>query len=135
MSQHPGPCRILYVDDHADTLMVVKKLLAMDGHTIVIANSFAAALKEAREQRFDLLISDVGLPDGDGLMLLTEIRKLYAIKGIVVSGYGMATDVLDSDLAGYAIHLTKPIDFARLRDAVNQTTPECADHSASAKSA
>ena len=128
------PCRILYVEDHADTLDAFSRMLERHGHTVVTAQTFTAALELATAQKFDLLITDVGLPDGDGCDLLAKIRQLYPIRGIVISGYGMAKDVRRSDLAGYAIHLTKPVDREQLTNAVNATVPECAETTGSAGS-
>src|SRR4051812_3847319 len=124
------PCRILYVEDHPDTLTVFTRMLQRHGHTVVTAGAYQEALCIATEQRFDLLITDIGLPDGDGCELLAKIRELYPIKGIVISGYGMAKDIRRSDLAGFAIHLTKPIDRDQLTSAVNATVPACAEDSA-----
>jgi CheY-like chemotaxis protein len=114
-----GCLRILYVEDHADTLTVVCKLLRREGHTVVGAGSYAAAQEVAKGERFDLLVTDVGLCDGDGLALLAEMRQHYAIPGIVISGYGEPADVAHSTEAGFAVHLTKPIEFATLTQAID----------------
>jgi CheY-like chemotaxis protein len=72
----------------------------------------------AEEKQFDLLISDIGLPDGSGLELMRRLRERAPIPGVAISGYGTAEDVAASEAAGFSVHLTKPVDIARLRAAV-----------------
>ncbi len=67
---------------------------------------------------FDLLIADIGLPDGDGLDLLGRVREHQAIVGIALSGYGMEEDIRRSEEAGYVEHLVKPIHMERLEAAI-----------------
>ena len=112
--------RILCVEDHEDTLVVTCKLLRAAGHTVVGVSSCAAARAAADDdaQRFDLLIVDVSLPDGDGLPLLAEMRRHYAVDGIVLSGYGTPADLAHSHAAGFAAHLVKPIPFETLAEAI-----------------
>src|SRR5688500_18236031 len=114
--------RILCVEDHEDTLVVTCKLLRAAGHTVVGVSSCAAARAAAadEQQRFDLLIVDVSLPDGDGLPLLAEMRHHYAVDGIVLSGFGTDGDRTHSHAAGFAAHLVKPIQFQTLADAIAQ---------------
>ena len=111
--------RILYVEDHADTLAVVARLLRLAGHTVAPADSCAAARAAAAAGNFDLLVADLTLPDGDGLQLLAEMRARYRVPGIVVSGHGMPGDVAGSADAGVACHLVKPISFETLSSAIN----------------
>jgi len=68
--------------------------------------------------RFDLLVSDLGLPDGSGHDIMRQARAQYGINGIAISGYGMAEDIRTSHDAGFARHLTKPIDFQKLLDTI-----------------
>src|SRR5688500_7639247 len=108
--------RILYVEDHADTVSVMARLLRAEGHTVVTAGTCggaraAAAAAAAAGQPFDLLITDIGLRDGDGRGLLGEIRERSPVRGIVLSGYGMAADLARSSVAGFDEHLTKPVDI------------------------
>ena len=111
----PTRClRILYVDDHADTLSAMERLLRPEGHTVVTAASCLAAREAAEGEPFDLLITDAGLLDGDGLKLLAELRVQYPVRGIVVSGYDAPADVAHSVEAGFARHLSKPIEFVAL---------------------
>ena len=82
--------RILLAEDHADTARVVGRLLARLGHRVAVANSVGAAVDLATAGEFDLLVSDLGLPDGSGLDLM---RRLRPMPGIALTGYGMATDI------------------------------------------
>ena len=115
--------RILFVEDHGDTLAVTGWLLRAAGHSVVSADCCASAAEAAKGDRFDLLITDIGLPDGDGRSLLPEIRRDYAIEGIVVSAFGDPRDVARSRDAGFAAHLVKPINFAALDAAIDQLAP------------
>ena len=89
-------------------------LLRTRGHRVVLADTVAAGLRTATSQPFDLLISDIGLPDGSGLDLMQQILAKKPLKGIVLSGFGMEEDVQRSKAAGFLEHLTKPISFGRL---------------------
>jgi CheY-like chemotaxis protein len=95
------------------------RLLQHRGYAVATAADCASALERAKQERFDLLVTDVGLPDGMGLELLASIRRLYSVAGIVVSGYGTAADVSKSEAAGFARHLTKPIDGVELFSAID----------------
>jgi CheY-like chemotaxis protein len=87
---------------------------------VTTANTFAAALELACSQDFDLIISDIGLPDGSGLELMRQIRDRYAARGIALSGYGMEEDIRKSREAGFLAHLTKPVDFQKLQVAIEE---------------
>jgi len=105
---------ILLVDDHADTLRVMSRLLRRLDHQVTTAESKSAALAAADENEFDLLISDIGLPDGTGLELMRELLARRPIRGIALTGYGMESDVRQSRDAGFTAHMTKPINFQDL---------------------
>jgi CheY-like chemotaxis protein len=109
---------ILLVEDHPDTARMMGRLLRAEGHYVRAASDVASALKAAGQERFDLLVSDVGLPDGNGLQLMEQLCRLYKLKGIALSGYGMDGDIEKSRSAGFAAHLTKPVDFQVLLDTV-----------------
>ena len=110
--------RILLVDDHVDTCTALEKLLARRGHRVVAAHDVRSAMVVADEGAFDLLISDVGLPDGTGMELMAQLRERYALRGIAISGFGMNGDRVKSLDAGFAAHLTKPVNFERLEEAI-----------------
>jgi CheY-like chemotaxis protein len=90
-------------------------LLRQLKHEVTSAATVADALRHADHSRFDLLISDLGLPDGSGLDLMRELKEKYHLTGICLSGYGMDHDIRRSKEAGFARHLTKPVDFRRLK--------------------
>ena len=88
----------------------MRRLLESRGYKITAAQSVAEALQRAGEIEFDVLISDLGLPDGDGCQLMTELReKSPGLHGIAMSGFGMESDLIRSRAAGFEEHLTKPI--------------------------
>jgi PAS domain S-box-containing protein len=114
------PLRILLVEDHEDTRRVMTKLLSVAGYEISAAGSIQSALQLADAAAFDLLISDLGLPDGSGLDLIRQLLARRPIKAIALSGYGMEDDVLQSEAAGFLAHLTKPVDLRRLEEVIHQ---------------
>jgi CheY-like chemotaxis protein len=115
-----SPLKLLLVEDHADTAEAMADLLRALGHEVTVAGSVGAALGAAEAQggRFDLVVSDLGLPDGTGLDLMRELSGRYGLKGIALSGYGMEEDVLRSREAGFSKHLTKPVDMKALKAAI-----------------
>jgi signal transduction histidine kinase/ActR/RegA family two-component response regulator len=120
-TNHPGAngaTRLLLVEDHPDTAQIMSRLLKRSGHIVHVADSVAMALKVADAEDFDLLISDIGLPDGSGLDLMRQLRCKREVAGIVLSGFGMQEDVDKSKAAGFSEHLTKPVDFIRLEAAI-----------------
>ncbi len=108
-----GAGRILLVEDHEDTRAALARLLRRRGFEVALAGSAAEARALANQQTFDLLISDIGLPDGDGFELMSDLRG-RGLKGIALTGYGMETDVERSRQAGFLAHLTKPIRIVTL---------------------
>jgi PAS domain S-box-containing protein len=112
---HAPPLRILVVEDHEPTLTAMSKLLRRLGHRITGAVSLATATAAAQQERFDLIISDLGLPDGSGLDLMRQLKSMYAGRAIALTGYGMESDILASRDAGFADHLTKPVDARQLQ--------------------
>jgi CheY-like chemotaxis protein len=125
-AQEVEPLHILLVEDHADTAEAMADLLTLQGHRVTLANCVAAAREAAaaaqEEGRIDLVISDLGLPDGSGQDLMRELVRRWGLVGIAVSGYGMDEDIQRSREAGFARHLTKPVNLQALREAVRQVT-------------
>jgi CheY-like chemotaxis protein len=111
---------ILLVEDDADSLAALSRLLTLTGHRALSAGTAAEALQLAQTQRCDLVVSDVGLPDRSGLELMRELASLYSIPGIAVSGFTDAADVKECERAGFARHLKKPVDFQKLLAAVEE---------------
>ena len=115
---------ILLVEDHEDTARVLRRMLEGAGYAVGQANSVAGARDLATKRAFDLLISDLGLPDGSGLDLMRELHQRQGLCGIALSGFGMDEDRAASKAAGFAEHFTKPVDWARLRESIEQLTTE-----------
>ncbi|HEX8312033.1 MAG TPA: ATP-binding protein, partial [Chthoniobacteraceae bacterium] len=121
MALDPSPqgVRILLVEDHDDTRITLARLLKRQGHDVLSAGSMGSALIVARAREFDLLISDIGLPDGSGLDLLKQLPD--GTRAISLSGFGMGKDVAASKAAGFVAHLTKPVDFERLNAIIRES--------------
>jgi len=104
---------VLLVENHDDTRHALQRLLARRGYRVEVARDSASALALCAAHEFDVVVSDIGLPDRSGLELMQEIKNLHRIPGIAISGFGMDTDVAKSVAAGFSEHLTKP---GRLRE-------------------
>jgi CheY-like chemotaxis protein len=110
--------RILLVEDHEPTRNALTVLLIRRNYKIFAAASLAEARKIAGREKIDFVISDIGLPDGSGNELMTELGEQYSLKGIALTGYGMEQDVERSVAAGFVTHLTKPIHVQSLEKAL-----------------
>ncbi|HEX8520965.1 MAG TPA: ATP-binding protein [Tepidisphaeraceae bacterium] len=119
---------ILLVEDHADTAKLMARLLRRMGHTVQIADSVAAARRLNEMQKFDLVLSDIGLPDGTGSDLIKSIRQSHnaSVPAIAMTGFGMEEDISRSLAAGFNLHLTKPVNIARLEKAIGQMLADSA---------
>jgi len=111
--------RILLVEDHEPTRTALLHLLTRRLYEVVPAGSLAEALALAGSQSFNLLISDIGLPDGNGYELMAELKKSGSLKGIALTGYGMEQDFARSRNAGFVAHLIKPVRLQSLEAALN----------------
>jgi signal transduction histidine kinase/CheY-like chemotaxis protein len=114
------PLRILLVDDHQDTCVALERLLVRRGHLVAAAHNVRAAMEAAARNSFDLLISDIALPDGSGTELMTYLRAMSRIPGIAISGFGMNGDVQKSLDAGFIEHLVKPVKMEHLEAAIDR---------------
>ena len=123
--------RLLIAEDHADTARSLKIILTQEGFTVTTAGSIASALALAKTQTFDILVSDLGLPDGSGHELMTKIQDIQQLRGIAMSGYGMEEDVRQSLAAGFSEHLVKPVKIPRLIEAILQVRTGAGKTSAS----
>jgi signal transduction histidine kinase len=110
---------LLVVDDHVDTCIGMKMMLERRGYQVSVAHSADEALEKAQRNEFDLVISDIGLPDRSGYELMRELRERKALRGIALSGFGMESDVVKARDSGFSDHLTKPINFERLEEVIN----------------
>jgi signal transduction histidine kinase/ActR/RegA family two-component response regulator len=120
--QSVRPLDVLLVEDHEPTLQATVKLLKHLGHRVTGVSTVASATAAVRQDGFDLIISDLGLPDGSGLDVMRQVRDRYAGRAIALTGYGMDADVIASRDAGFAEHLTKPVDLDKLQAAIARVT-------------
>jgi signal transduction histidine kinase/ActR/RegA family two-component response regulator len=111
--------RLLVVDDHPDTCTGMKMILERRGYDITVAHTADQASEKARKQNFDLLISDIGLPDRSGYELMQELGG-HGLRGIALSGFGMESDINRARESGFSEHLTKPINFDRLEKVIRE---------------
>jgi signal transduction histidine kinase/ActR/RegA family two-component response regulator len=114
------PRRVLFVEDHPDTAAAAQELLSALSCEVVSAASVRDALAAAEASHFDLVLSDLGLPDGSGLELMRHLRDRYGLAGIALTGYGMEEDIRRSREAGFVDHLVKPITFQKLAEAIER---------------
>jgi CheY-like chemotaxis protein len=119
-----GKRRILLVEDDPDTRNILSRLLRLDGHEIVTADRCESARESWSGQIFDLLITDIGLPDGNGWDMIRQLRSVRCAPAIALTGFGMEQDMRRSHEEGFLVHLTKPIDFTKLRDAIRAAPRE-----------
>jgi CheY-like chemotaxis protein len=124
--------RILVVEDHADTRKLISRLVRDMGHSVITADCVESAMRvmesgPSEASPVDLVLSDLGLPDGSGLDLMRRIRQTRQdrrLKAIALTGHGMEEDVRRSREAGFDFHLTKPITVQALKDSINDVVRE-----------
>jgi signal transduction histidine kinase/ActR/RegA family two-component response regulator len=114
--------RLLVVEDHAATRASLVRMMERRGYEVRSAQSLTQARELVETGTFDLVLSDLGLPDGSGHELMRELRDRSGIPGIALSGFGMETDVLESRAAGFVAHLTKPVTAQALDAALERVT-------------
>ncbi|CAN5447901.1 hypothetical protein BH10PLA1_BH10PLA1_00430 [soil metagenome] len=112
--------KILLVEDHVGTLEIMDRLLKNFGYDVVTATTMNQALAIAEKSTPDLLICDLGLPDGSGNDVMRALHMKRPIRGIALTGFGMDDDIRMSKDAGFAKHLTKPVDMDQLQTAILQ---------------
>ena len=126
VASRSGPAksyRLLVIEDHEPTLNVLTNLLRRHGHEVQTATTVETAVGLAADNRFDFVISDLGLPDGNGADLMLRLKNDYGLRGIALSGYGMAEDLARTERAGFLAHLVKPINFNQLSRVLDQFGP------------
>lgn len=117
------PLEILLVEDHPDTARIMMRVLKSAGHTVHRASSVATGLEIAGKVHFDLVLSDLGLPDGSGLDLMRSLRQIGRyFHAIALSGFGTDSDRQQSAQAGFDAHLTKPVDLGLLAETIRNIT-------------
>jgi len=124
---YPGglrPLRVFIVENHEDTRFLLGLLLEQLGHTVLSAATLQHALAALPEARCDVLISDIGLPDGNGWELLTKLGEQRPRYAIAMSGFGMSSDRQRSLNAGYRHHLLKPVEPNQLENLLDEAARE-----------
>jgi signal transduction histidine kinase len=114
--------RILLVEDHESTRLTLIDLLKRREHLVTAAGSVDEARRISKREKFDLVLSDIGLPDGNGYALMAELKQNYGLPGIALTGYGMEQDIEKAKNAGFTVHLTKPIHVDLLEKALQTFT-------------
>ncbi len=107
--------RILVVEDHGDTRRTLARLLSYFGHEISAADSKYSALEMIAAKKFDVLLSDIALPDGTGYEVMSQAREKQSIKGVALTGLDQEEDINRGRAAGFDFYLSKPVDFHELR--------------------
>jgi two-component system CheB/CheR fusion protein len=115
---------VFLVENHEDTVRYIKLYLEQLGHQVLVAGEMEAALREIPKSMCDVLISDIGLPDGDGWLLLERLGSSRPAFAIAISGYGSGNDQRKSRGAGYNSHLVKPFLPDALRALLQQAAKE-----------
>ena len=115
--------KILLLEDHTHTVQVMSRILTGHGHDVRAVSSIKSAVDIMHQEKFDLLLCDIGLPDGTGMDFLKKIRQFDQTPAVALSGFGMEEDIARCEAAGFFAHLTKPIDLQRL-DALIRNIPK-----------
>jgi PAS domain S-box len=114
------PLRILVVEDHQDTRRTLSRLLTHFGHSVVTAENVESAMDIMGSNNIDVVLCDIGLPDGSGYEVAAQARAKGHIKAIALTGFGTEQDVQRSKEAGFDFHLVKPINFQELQTVLDQ---------------
>jgi CheY-like chemotaxis protein len=115
--------QILVVEDHGETRRILTGLLGHFGHSISAADNVQSALAFVRAKHFDAIVSDLALPDGSGCDVIREAKRRQHLTGVALTANAEDDDIARGRDAGFDYHLTKPIDFAQLRDVLRHIAP------------
>ena len=116
--------RVFVVENHTDTRQFLTFMLEELGHTVIVADTMSRALRDMPAANCDVLISDIGLPDGDGWQLLARLDLPKPVYAIAMSGFGMTSDRLRSKAVGYRHHLVKPMGLEQLESILKDAAAE-----------
>ena len=131
----------LVVDDSEDTIAMLRELLRVAGANVTTTTNGAEALRIAEENEFDVILSDISMPEMDGFEFLQRLRKIEGrehVPVVAITGFGRTDDVARARAAGFYSHLTKPLNLKALAEVLQQlaqerTAPETSvDHDVSA---
>jgi hypothetical protein len=112
--------RILLVEDHGDTRHTLSRLLTHFGHQISVADNTQSALEIMASEKFDVLLCDIGLPDGTGYEVIAQAKRKRPVKAVAITGFGTEEDIRRGKEAGFDFHLVKPVDFHELRSVLDK---------------
>jgi CheY-like chemotaxis protein len=112
--------RILLVEDHGETLQIFARLLRHFGHEISAADCAQSALQLLESKEFDLVLTDIELPDDGGYNVVSQAKRKQPVKAVALAEFNTDEDIRRSKEAGFDFHLTKPVDFFELRTVLNQ---------------
>ncbi|MGA2582072.1 MAG: response regulator [Tepidisphaeraceae bacterium] len=115
----PQAVNILVVEDDLDTLTAFSLLLRTDGYSVFTADGYQSAMDVAKRERVDLAVCDIGLWDGDGCDLLSELQKLHRLKAIAITGLFFDDEVKHYQEVGFAAVLAKPCQHSQLRSVIS----------------
>ena len=116
----PEPLRILLVEDHRDTRRTLSRLLTHFGYHVLAADNVRSALEIIRSGEIDVLLCDIGLPDGTGYEVVSQARQECEIHAVAITGFGTEEDIRRSKEAGFDFHLVKPVDLHELQTVLDQ---------------
>jgi CheY-like chemotaxis protein len=114
--------RILLVEDHGDTRHTLSRLLTHFGHQTSVADSTRSALEMMASQQFDVVLCDIGLPDGSGYEVIAQAKRKRPVKAVAITGFGTEEDIRRGKEAGFDFHLVKPVDFHELRSVLDEVS-------------
>jgi CheY-like chemotaxis protein len=114
------PLRILLVEDHRDTRRTLSRLLTHFGHEVLAADNIQSALKIVDSGNVNVLLCDIGLPDGTGYELVSQAKSKRPMKAAAITGFGTEGDIRRSKEAGFDFHLVKPVDLHELQTVLDK---------------
>jgi PAS domain S-box-containing protein len=126
---------VLLIEDHVDTAEVMAQLIRGMSHDVTVVGRVDDALAATQSATYDLIVSDVGLPDGTGLDFIKAFREHSDVPAVALTGFGTDEDVRRCLAAGFTSHLTKPVNFAQLEQLIESAANIKAEKAEGADSA
>jgi PAS domain S-box-containing protein len=117
-SRRDSSLTVLLIEDHVDTAEVMAQLISGMSHHVTVVGRVDDALAATQSATYDLIVSDVGLPDGTGLDFIKAFREHSDVPAVALTGFGTDEDVRRCLAAGFTSHLTKPVNFAQLEQLI-----------------
>ena len=114
--------KALLIEDHEATALVIARAIEAMGDAVARANSVASAVEVLTREQFDVIVSDIALPDGNGIPLIYAVREFCQVPAIALTGYGNREDIERCLRAGFNRHLTKPVTFETLRQTIAEVS-------------